>query len=231
MVILSIFSCLCWLACLSKTFKIDNHQAAILGYLIIFFVYYLFGVLAFFLFSRFFVKHINFLIGCPEDDEPGAEACYAVSIIFRVAASLFIFYLIICLLMLFKDDFSYRVNKHLWLVKWVFPLILIIAFCFIPNDIFDWFSLFSKIFGMFYLIAQDLSFGEFFFRWSNYWTLKNNGCYNIVMYVTSGIVSIATLALVAANFYFHFKWACWHNIIFLFSNIIVLIVYIILTAI
>lgn len=153
MVVLEILSCVCWTTCLVTTFKIDNHQAYIFSYLLIFFTYYGFGIAAFFLFSKLIVKNFNFAIGCPEDGEVGAEACYAVSIIYRVAAALFIFYLIICILMLFQDDFSYGVNKHLWLIKWIFPLALIIGFCFIPNDIFDWFALFAKIVGILYLVA------------------------------------------------------------------------------
>ena len=199
-----------------------------LAYLLIFFFYYGLGVLIFFTFSEILLKHFNFVIGCPEDEDE-AKGCYASAIIFRVAASLFIFFLIITICMLPKDDFAYRVNKHGWLVKWILPFLLIVVFCFIPNSVFEIFGEVSKYLGILYLIAQNLSFGEFFFRWSNYWIDKENTCYNILLVVCSCIAGGATLLLLGFNFYLHFKFDCILNIIFLFLNVIMLVIFVVLS--
>ena len=227
-VLLNIFSCLCCNSCISKTFKTTNHQSLMLTYLFIFFVYYGFGVIIFFTFSEILLKHFNFVIGCPEDEDE-AKGCYASAIIFRVAAALFVFFLIITICMLPKDDFAYRVNRHGWLLKWIFPLLLIIIFCFIPNNLFEIFGEVSKYLGIFYLVAQNLSFGEFFFRWSNYWIDKENTCYNVLLGVCSCIAGGATIVLVVFNFILHFKTACILNIIMLILNVFILLIFVVLS--
>ena len=148
--ILAFCSCSYCFSGLSKIFGSDTHQTRILGYLMIFYVYYGIGALAFFTFSNKFMNIFKNFIDCPGESQ---DACYGAALIFRVSASLFIFFLIISILMLPKDDFSYRVNHHCWIIKWIIPIILFIGFCFIPNIVFVIYGHISKFLAVLFLIV------------------------------------------------------------------------------
>jgi uncharacterized integral membrane protein len=100
-------------------------------------------------FGNSFMEIFAQWIGCPSGS---IEACYGASIVFRTCFALLIFYIIIFFLMLPKDDFSYSVNKNFWPVKWLFPLLLFIAACFIGNGFFEGLAKAGKYLGIVYLL-------------------------------------------------------------------------------
>ena len=147
--ILAFCSCAYCFKGVAKLFKSDLHQTRILGYLLIFYIYQGIGALVFFTFSNKFMDIFKDFVDCPEEYQ---DACYGASMIFRLSASLFIFFLIITILMLPKDDFSYRVNQHCWIIKWLVPGILFFAFCFMPNIIFEIYGHIAKFMAVVFLI-------------------------------------------------------------------------------
>lgn len=222
--------CSCFFNFLGKLCKADNHQARLLGYIFIFFVYYGLGIFSMYTFSRNFMSIFKDYLGCPEGQ---LDACYGASIIFRLSFSLFVFFLLILCLMLPKDDFSYRANRHCWMAKWSLPMLFFIGCCFIKNPFFETFASLSKYFGIIYLLIQDFSFNEFFFRWTNTWIMKakNNCCYAI-LYVLFFIVSFGgTVIFLILNFMWNWKEGCGTNKFWLILNLIILLIFYIMTAI
>lgn len=222
--------CTCFFNGLGKLCKADNHQARLLGYVFIFFVYYGLGIFSMYTFSRNFMSIFKHFLGCPEGE---LDACYGASIIFRLAFSLFVFFFIILCMMFPKDDFSYRANRHCWMAKWIVPLLFFIGCCFINNTFFEAFAKMSKYFGIVYLLMQDFSFNEFFFRWTNSWIskAKNNACY-AVLYILFFIISMgSTVLLLILNFKWNWKADCGANKFWLILNLIILILFYVLTAI
>lgn len=222
--------CSCFFNMLGKLCKADNHQARLLGYLFIFLVYYGLGIFAMYTFSRKFMGIFKSYLGCPEGE---LEACYGASIIFRLSAALFVFFFLLLLLMLPKDDFAYRVNRHLWIVKWTLPILFFIGFCFITNSPFETFASISKYLGVIYLLMQDFSFNEFFFRWTNTWLMKakNNCCY-AVLYIIFFIASLGgTVLFLILNFKWNWKVECGANKFWLIVNLIILVIFYVMTAI
>ena len=132
-----------------------------------------------------------------------------------------IFFLIILLLMLPKDRFSYYVNKNFWLLKSVFPLILFVIFLFIGGNIFVNWAKAARYISILYLLFQDFTYNEFFFKWSNIWKRKSQGnaCYVFMFTFLSVISSGATLVLIVMNYTYNFEcgWAiffCVYNTVY-----------------
>jgi hypothetical protein len=111
--------------------------------------------------------------------------------------------------------------------------VLFIGSCFISNNFFEVFASIGKFLGIVYLLMQNLSFNEFFFRWSNDWIEKasKNTCYTI-LYIFFTIVSIVgTVFLVVFNFRSHWKEGCGLNKFWLILNIVFIVLFFVLTAI
>lgn len=222
--------CSCFFNMLGKLCKADNHQARLLGYIFLFFTYYGIGIFAMYTFSVPFMKIFKNWISCPADEE---QACYGASIIFRISFVLFVCYFIMLLLMLPKDDFSYRANRHLWLAKWTLPLLMFVGTLFIKNPMFEQYAQVSKYLGIIYLLMQDFSFNEFFFRWTNTWISKasNNCCYAI-LYIVFFIASLGgTLLFLILNFVWNWKSGCGTNKLWLIVNLIFIVIFYVMTAI
>ena len=220
----TICMCMCMFAIMSRTCNADWHQVRLMGYLFMFFTYWAVGL--FFMYtaaSSWYMKIFKSFVDCPLESE---DACYGAQMIFRVAFALIIFYFIILLCMLPLDDFSYRVNKHGWGIKWALPLIFFIGLCFVPNAFFDIFSEVTKYMGVIYLIMQNLSYNEFFFVWTNAWLVKiqKNCCYTILYGVFSVGAFLGTLVFLILNFSWHWKSGCTGNKLFLILNVILLLV-------
>ena len=220
--------CRCYFNLIGKMFKADNHQARLIGYVFILLTYYGIATFVMFTFSRSFMSIFKDYIGCDGENQ---DACYGASIVFRTAAALFVFYFLTLLLMLPKDDFSYRVNRHCWLMKWTFPGVLFAAFCFVDNKYFELFAQIGKYVGIIYLMMQDFSFNEFFFQWSETWMQKaaNNCCYAILYFVFAIGSFVGTIGLLGLNFYWHWKDGCGWNKVWLIINAVIVFLYIALT--
>jgi hypothetical protein len=210
--------------------KADQHQARLISYVFIFFAYYGFATLAMYTFGNSFMSIFAEWIGC---SGASIDACYGASIVFRTAASLLIFYFLIFLLMLPKDDFSYSVNKNFWPVKWLFPGLLFIGACFLDNGIFEGIAKAGKYLGIIYLLIQDFSYNEFFFRWSNSWIKKkkSNVCYAVLYYVFLLGSLAAMILLLILNFKWHWKDGCGANKFWLLVNIFIIVINYALTGV
>lgn len=194
--------CQCCFSCLGGTFKADLHQTRLISYVLIFLTYYGMGTIAMYTFGNTFMSHFASWIGCPSGS---LDACYGASIVFRVSFSLLVMYVIIFLLMLPKDDFSYNANRDFWPLKWLFPALAFIGACFISNGFFEGLAKASKFLGIIYLLIQDFSYNEFFFRWSNTWIekKKTNFCYGCLYYIFMLGSLIGMVALLVLNFRWH----------------------------
>lgn len=141
--------CSCCFRCLGGTMKTDQHQSRLISYIMIFFVYYGVAALAMYTFGNTFMSLFSSWIGCSGSS---LDACYGASIVFRTCFALLIFYLLILILMLPKDDFSYSVNKNFWPLKWLLPGLLFIGACFIDNQFFEGIAKAGKYLGIVYLL-------------------------------------------------------------------------------
>lgn len=176
-----------------------------LGYYIIFVVYFGLGVLIMYTFSWTFMKWFNKWINCPDF---GSASCFGASLIMRVSLSLVILYFIMLLLMLPKDDFSYGANKTCWILKYLLPFGLVFAFFFVGNNFFNGYAIFCKYAGIVYLIIQDLAFNEYFIRFSNSFIVKarENVCYTVLYWLFCMILIGVAILLIALDF--TYNWAC-----------------------
>lgn len=200
------------------TLKADQHQTRLISYVFIFFAYYGIATLAMYTFGNTFMKVFASWIGCPSGS---LDACYGASIVFRVTFALLILYLAVLLLMLPKDDFSYSVNKNCWPLKWILPAAIFIAACFVGNGFFEGLAKAGKYLGIIYLLMQDFSYNEFFFRWSNSWIqkMKTNCCYALMYYVFLIGSFAGMVVLLVLNFRWHWKSGCGANKLWLIINV------------
>ena len=100
-------------------------------------------------FGNTFMKIFAQWIGC---NAGSLDACYGASIVFRTCFALLVMYVLILILMLPKDDFSYGVNKNCWPIKWLFPAVIFILSCFIDNKFFEGLAKAGKYLGIIYLL-------------------------------------------------------------------------------
>lgn len=228
----SLWACCQCLSCcnlLSKCSGGDSHKSRLLGYLLIFYVYYGISILAFYTFAQYFMSIFSKWIDCKYSG--GEDSCLSAQLVFRIGFSLCCFYVLLCLLMLPRDNFSFQVNKNLWMLKWLFPLILFIIFCFFDGGFFNGWAKFCRYGSIAYLLFQDLTYNEFFFRWSNLWKVraKSNCCYYIMFILVAVFCGLLTLYLLAMSYVYNFN--CGWTIFFQIYNTLLLIVYVFLTII
>lgn len=195
--------CNCCFSGISKCTSQKDHKARIFGYLVLFVVYYGVGALLMYTFSSTFMQWFEKWIKCPKF---GEESCFGASLILRVSLALAILYLLLFFAMLFKDDFSYKINKNCWIFKYLLPLGLTVGFFFIGNGFFKVYAQISLYGGILYLILQDLAFNEYFIRFSNGAVAKSakNGCYTIVYWFLVLLFLAVTILLIALSFKYNY---------------------------
>lgn len=222
--------CSCCFRCLGRGMNADQHQARLISYVFIFFVYYGIAALAMYTFGNTFMEIFASWIGCSGGS---LDACYGASVVFRTCFALLVFYFLILLLMLPKDNFSYSVNRNFWPMKWLFPALLFIGACFIDNSFFEGIAKAGKYLGIIYLLMQDFSYNEFFFRWSNTWMKKkqSNVCYTVLYYGFLLGSLAAMIVLIVLNFRWHWKSGCGVNKFWLILNVIIVIFNYVMTGI
>jgi len=198
-VIWKALSCVCCIPCNSGIFKVSSHQATVIIYLYLFYFYEGLALLLYYTASEQMMEKFKKFIECPLET---AESCYGASLFFRITAALTTFFLVMLLLMLTRDDFSYRVNRHGWFFKWIAPALMFIGFCFIPNQYFEYFAKWSKYAGVGYLVLQDVSYLMFFRAWGRTWGKKigQNLCYGILGTFVSIVGFAGSVAIIGAEY-------------------------------
>lgn len=196
--------CTCCFKGISKVSNQSDHRARICGYFIIFAAYYGFGVLIMYTFGSTFMKWFERWIHCPKF---GEASCFGASLIIRVSFSLLIFYILIWLLMLPKDDFSYSANRNCWIFKYLMPLGASFAFFFVDNTFFNGYTIACQYGGIIYLIFQDLAFNEYFIRFSVTFTVKarNTMCYTVLYWLFFLAFTGVTVVILIIDFQYNFN--------------------------
>ena len=196
--------CTCCFNCVKKVSGQSDHRARIFGYYIIFFLYYGLGTLIMYTFGNSFMSWFENWIKCPKF---GEASCFGASLILRISFSLLILYVLVWLLMLPKDDFSFKANKNCWIVKYLLPLFLTIIWFFIGNDFFVGYARVSQYGGIIYLIFQDLAYNEYFIRWSVNMGIKARGtvCYVIIYWLMVAFFNTGTIIFLILDFNHNFN--------------------------
>lgn len=220
--IYKIVSCITCIPFTAKILHLSNHQATVFMYLVIFYLYYGIAIGLFYSIAPLVLSPFKSFIDCPKETEDQENDCLKASIIYRTSASLLIFSSALCLLMLFRDNFAYRINKHCWLFKFILPGLLLVGFMFIPNFFMEWFVFISKFGGLAYLVVQDISFLLLFGYLTRYFLIKMsaNCLYGILVLLVFIISVCATSGIIFSNFILFWDTGedCSHNKILFFVH-------------
>lgn len=76
----------------------------------------------------------EYLIECPKASG-GSSYCLGVSAVYRMSIALTIFYLMMLLIMTFKNQISREWNEGVWFPKIVIIFIIFLGLFFVPNNI------------------------------------------------------------------------------------------------
>lgn len=195
----------------------STHQTRLLGYLVIFCLYYGLGIVSLYTFGESFMNYFAKWIKCPSTF--GASACYGTSLILRISMALTICFFLLTLLMLPKDEFSYGINKNCWIFKFLLPVAIVVGFFFVDNSIFVTYANIAKYAGIVYLLFQNLAVNEIFIRFANRvkYRAGENGCYQIIMWT----MTVVSLALNILLFVFEFSktFGCGTSRVIVFINV------------
>lgn len=197
--------CNCCFDCLKKVSSQGDHRNRLFGYYMIFAVYYGLGTLVMYTFGHTFMKFFERWIKCPSFGS--TNSCFGAALIIRISLALLVLYVIVLLLMLFRDDFSYNINKSCWIFKYLLPVCLTFAFFFANSEAMETYAKVCQYGGFIYLIVQDLAFNEYFIRFSNGFIVKarDNYCYKGFFWLGSLILLGVTILLVILNFTYNFN--------------------------
>ena len=197
-----------------------------MGYLLIFVLYYGIGTIIMYTFGATFMKFFERWIKCPQF---GEASCFGASLILRVSLALVILFFLMFVMMLPKDDFSYSANRSCWILKYLLPLGLTIAFSFVGNPFFEGYATLSKYGGILYLIMQDLAFNEYFIRFSVGFIVRtvNNYCYKVMYWILTGVVFAAGVLFVSLDF--RYNYTCGSGKFLTIATIVIMAVNLVLT--
>lgn len=130
--------------------------------------------------------------------------------IYRECFAMTVFYLVMAVLCMRKNQFFGFINRSCWVLKIIFLACLLIITFFIPSAFFDGFRDFSRYISIVFLVLQVVILIDFSCSWSDKWIQsyeKSNftNHRHCLLFIASGLLWVVGLVTTVMNYYWFSK--------------------------